>query len=381
MVKEKKEKLKFIYGKRKQAFIFSLLSIITVLIFSVMVLSMMDVVNPEEEYLENRVKTLTTYHSLLKGNYLKSVLESSTRAAIYAIVNYTIDEQKFIPNSSFQDVYQQTIYNGTFSYNDSGVIRNCTNCESLMLNKTLSYWASLVENYSEAVVSYATDVNIAPHPSSIRLSQEDPWYITVVGAFNISFESSEFNITDNKHIISSKVSIINISDPYYGVYAKGNGSRKIIRNPDKVFQITNIWNRTILNDSIYNEYYFKSSRGRNLLMRIQNISYFSDENPSSTGIESLINYNSISNPASTLFSYNSSNISRRSFVDTYFFTDKYFPCHSTSDSNYFLFNVTNISLGDQWMFRLDRAAYIEYQGNATGIDSGDVVCSMSTLIP
>jgi hypothetical protein len=295
------------------------------------------------------------------------------------MLNFSVDEKFFFENQTeFIGAYRSLFEDGNFSVNKSGVITNCTNCSTIMVNKTLAFWTDALKNYSENVVYGKDNLNITPLYSTLILQQTEPFYVDVSLSFNVSLESADFNFSDTNYLVSTRVSIINLTDPLFAYHSDGKYLKKIIQDPDYYSQVKN-WTTEKINDSINQGYYFRleDRPGQTFLMRLTNKSTYDEYNSPEAKFESFIDPRLVfDNASSPLATYNVS-ASKRSFVDHHFFNNSFVACDTAVEPEYYLYNISNISDSvDYQGFRLDYdSAYDFLQSESSWTNFITTTCS------
>jgi len=339
---------------------FTLISIIIGLMFGVIVATMMIDLNLQDGYVERKLESSSNYYSLLKGNYLGTIIESVSRHALYSLVNHTLETGEFLPSDTdlFLDIFRNLTYYGNFSYFNGTVEVTCKYCDSLMENNTVKYWSDMLSNYSQNIIFYTSNFEITPIRESITISQLDnPWFADVSVSFNLSIVSNDFNFTDSNYRLTKKVSILGLIDPFYGVISNGTYLREIKQDPDYYIPLngSNVWTFEKLNQTINEEYYVRNKIGEGLsfLMRLRNVSVDS-LSLKNTYIESFVLKSTIVKNDSPFEEWNETR-KIRNFLDHRFFELEYIDCRDAIEIKDMLYKIDGISnQNDHLDFRIHR---------------------------
>jgi hypothetical protein len=364
-------KSQLVFSKNKKGIVFSIVAIILVIFFMLIYTTVSnEYVQGTETYLLFKAKSAGGYESQIVNYYLPIALKQSSYAAIYAMINFTGVDNTYIPPSEFQNVFRSLVKNGNFSYNDGMNTYNWSINASKMENKTLSKWVTnLSINLSDSISTLAEEttafgfndsLTIVPDYDELYIYQSSPWEITVISLFNVTFLSSEFQITNLQKPVVVKIPIIGMRDP--NLLVNSHGSLEIeIHNET---EIINVWDISKLKSAIKNHKYYASSRAPEFLMRFQNVT-----NSSSNGIETFIDPVWVN---TSLIDFNSTYM-ERSYVDFMFFNKT--NCKFEDDSLKYLYNVSDISnLSSYQGFRLDLNSTVKYVGIDFNVSAAPAIC-------
>ena len=365
-------------GDRKSQ-IFTLISLFVVLIFGIFVSTVMLDLDQEDRYVQNKVSSTNRYYELIKGNYLKIVVQSSAKKALQAMTNYSVTNESLFPDDwNFSLAYQSLMKQGNFSINDSGTMRTCdADCKTIMVNNTLDYWIEELENVTSEAMPYVTNFSIDPVYSSILFYQKEPWQVTVSLVFNISLVSPDFIFSDPDYRMDVGVSILNMTDPLMAIVSAGGLKKPILLDPDNFTDVENNWSFEQFNESIYGEYFYQNDRGLNFLMRLKNTTQEDTYDNISGNFESFVLPKYVDNYTGPLVSYNST-AKRRSFVYHSFITKDYFPCDTATEPVDFLYNISGVTDAPNMSgFRVDFNTSFLYLGENFSDGYSVASCSIS----
>lgn len=265
--------------------------------------------------------------------------------------------------------YKELFITGMLPFANNTQMNKKNYSSTLMLNKTLPFLISALENASRDIMFHSDTFEIVPHYETIELTQDSPWDVNVKMKFGLSYVSEEFNLTNDGIYVETVISILDLDDPLYGVYS--GDSKPIIF--EEYLALVNRWSFSRFNDTLYDQSFVQSDRGMSFLMRLTNSSLL-DVSSKSSRIESFILPTSVWNVDSPLVKFNDTSRTR-SFIDHLFFSDTYLDCkHSDPDPQLYLYNLTNASLNNFTNLRVDFNSLVFYLGSDFETDAFSRVC-------
>jgi hypothetical protein len=228
--------------------------------------------------IKTRVSNLNSYVTDLENVYLESTLQVTGRKTIISLILYVNNTQEFL--TDFETDFTEVLLSGTIN---SIPIDDITG-QDIMKDSTYPDWINRIINTSKNAFNVDTSFSI----NDIQVYQITPWSVNVDAnlSFNVSSETASW---DKENIlISTKINIENLNDPYYLVNTGGSYTNNIKKTGTKFDE----WDVEKVKDFIRDGNYthWENSQAPSFLMRFTN-----DISPSPCcGIESIVNPN---NPA------------------------------------------------------------------------------------
>jgi hypothetical protein len=211
-------------------------------------------------------------------DYERAIRIASFRTMI-ALEDHVASTGIFLNNTA--ESFKETVYNGTIN-GEPSVIMN---------NSAIKDYLSRVEQISSRLGMHI-DVNV----TNIKLSQSNPWLLDVEAETKISVnDSSNIAYWEYNKTFFVSVPIDNLRDPIYSVFTYNRLSNTVRKSnfTHLVGPFNNTDNLTLL---IENGYYIPSNLSPNFIMRFEN-----NLTPSNSGIESIVNINTISDQDITVY--------------------------------------------------------------------------------
>jgi len=215
--------------------------------------------------INNRITTLNNFVASVEEDLPRQIYISGYRA-IFLFNRQIVDTGAYI--SDIDSSLEELFFNGTLD----GVRQD------IMDDATYSSIETTLATNAEKI-----NANITLQNPTISISQEDPWNVKITLIVTLIISDKGDLASWNK--TSTTVALIpipNFDDPVYSINTAGKVLNRMSKTPYQTFVTgTNYINLT---DHFQNSYYIASTSAPNFLMRLQG-----DLSPSPTGIESLVN--------------------------------------------------------------------------------------------
>gem|GEM_PF-514159 len=220
-----------------------------------------------QKVVETRIRTINDFINDIDSDSKRVIYISGFRALI-ALEDHVARTGQYLNDS--EELFRIAFYNGTV---------NATEVEILENSSYSDYLGKL------RLIAGKIGITIDINTTNITLFHETPWSVSV----NVT---NHINITDTRGLAnwefdkthSTAVSLINIRDPVYSVYAYGRIPNTIRRSNITVEYVNNTNNDTTwLLYLINNSFYIENELAPSFLMRLEG--NFSN---STHGIESLV---------------------------------------------------------------------------------------------
>lgn len=217
------------------------------------------------EVVEKRILTMNHFVRDVQDDLNKGVYISSFRS-LFSMIQHVTSNGTYIDDVNMR--FNELFFNGTYDGEDA----------IFMENSTFPDWVSRIQMHSDRI-----DINTDFNVSSVRIIQENPWYVTIEADMQLSFEDKKQTSSWKfERIVKTNITIIGLEDPIYVINSQGKLTNTITVTPYDYF--TSGSDISNLLDLMNSSYYIHTNLSPSYLMRLAgNLSN------STNGIESLVN--------------------------------------------------------------------------------------------